>query len=100
MRMQAKISASNDCLWFPQVIDRNLPASANSKRKAFIVRVRAGIIKPKIVSPHPVPNTFTKVTTCAAFEVINKPSKNDSVPKKVDCSMLAVQFVIQKITAR
>ena len=40
-RMQAKISAGNDCLRFPQLTGGNLIAAAGILVKAFIVRVRA-----------------------------------------------------------
>ena len=40
LRMQAKISSGNDYLRFPQVIGRNLSASAINLHESFIVRVR------------------------------------------------------------
>ena len=49
-RMQAKISAGNDCPRFPQVTGGNLLAPAGNLGEAFIVRVRADFLKPKDVS--------------------------------------------------
>ena len=49
-RMQAKISAGNDCLQFPQVTGGNLPAPAGNLGEAFIVRVRPDFLKPRDVS--------------------------------------------------
>ena len=63
-RMQAKISASNDCLRFPQVTGGLLPAPAGNLREYVIVRVRADFLKPRDVSFYPVPNTLNEVTTC------------------------------------
>ena len=81
-RMQAKIYAGNDCLRFPQVTCENLPVPAGNLHEAFIVRVRTDFLKPRDSSFYPVPNTLTEVTL-AAFEINGKPSKFDSVPKKI-----------------
>ena len=94
--MQAKTSAGNDCLRFPQVTCGNSPAPVGNSHEAFIVRVRVDFLKPRDASFYPVPNTLTEVTI-AAFEVNGKPFKFDSVPKKLDCSLLALQSIIQKI---
>ena len=79
-RIQAKISAGNDCLWFPPVACGNSPALAGNLHEAFIVRVRADFLKPSDGSFYPVPNTSTEVTL-ATFEVNGKLFKFDSVPK-------------------
>ena len=63
VRMQAKISAGNDCLRFPQVTGGNLPALAGNLGETFIVRVRAVILKSRDASFCPVPNTLTEATT-------------------------------------
>ena len=81
LRRQPKLSASNDCLRFPQVTCGNLPAPAGNLREVFIVHVRADFLKPRDASFYPVPNTLTEVTL-AAFEVNGKPFKFDSVLKK------------------
>ena len=73
-----------------------LIAPAGNLREAFIVPVRADYLKPRDVSFYPVPNTLTEVTL-AAFEVNGKPVKFLSVPKKMDCSLFALQSVIQNI---
>ena len=65
--MQAKISAGNDRLRFPQVTGGNFPAPAGKLHEAFIVPVRSAFFKGKgerHVSFYPVPNTLTKITTC------------------------------------
>ena len=72
---------------------RILTAPAGNLREAFIVRVRANFLKPRNVSFHLVPNTLPEVTNCC---LNGKPFKFDSVPKKLDCSLLAFQSVIQK----
>ena len=64
--MQAKISAGNDCLWFP-VTGGNVPAPAGNSYEVFIVPVRADFFKPRDVSSYSVPNTFTKVTICCLW---------------------------------
>ena len=46
LRMQAKTSACNDCLRFPQVTGGDLPAPAGNLREAFIVSVRADFFTP------------------------------------------------------
>ena len=66
-QMQAKISAGNDCLRFPQVTGGNLPAPAGNLREAIIVRVRVDFLKPRDVSFYPVPNILTEVTTCCLW---------------------------------
>ena len=93
--MQAKISAGNDCLQFSQVTCGNSPAPVGNLHEAFIVRVRADFFKPRYASFYPVPITLTEVTL-AAFEVNGKSFKFDSVSKKLDCSLLPHQTVIQK----
>ena len=87
------MSAGNDCLRFPQVTGGNLPAPTGNLHEAFIIRVRADFIKPRDVSFHPEINNLTNATF-AAFEINGKPFKSDSAPKKLDCSLLAVQSVI------
>ena len=67
LRMQAKISAGNDCLRFPRVTGGNLTAPAGNLRETFIVRVRADFFEPRDVSFYPVPNTLTKVATCCLW---------------------------------
>ena len=62
LRIQAKISAGNDCLRFLRVTGGNLPAPAGNSHEVFIIRVRADFFKPRDVSFYPVPNTLTKVT--------------------------------------
>ena len=94
--MQAEISAGNDCLRFPQVTCGNSHAPVGNLQEAFIVRVRADFLKPRDASFYRVPNTLIEVTL-AAFEVNGKLFKFDSVPKKLDSSLLALQSVIQKI---
>ena len=94
--MQAKISAGNDCQRFQHLTGGNSPAPVVNLHEAFIVRVKADFLKPREASFYPVPNTLTEVTL-AAFEVNGKSFKFDSVPKKLDCSMLALQSIIQKI---
>ena len=79
----------------PKATFGNLPAPAGNLREAFIVRVRADFLKPRDASFYPVPNTLTEVTL-AAFEVNGKPFKFDFVPKNLDCSLFALQSVIQK----
>ena len=66
-RMQAKISAGNDCLRSPQVKGGNLPAPAYNLGEAFIVLVRADFHKPRDVFFYPVPNTLTEVTNCCPW---------------------------------
>ena len=84
--MHAKISAGNDCLRFSRVAGGNLPAPASNLREAFIVCIRADFNKPSDVSFYPVPKQFDQSNHLLP----------DSVPKKVDCSLLALQSVIQK----
>ena len=64
LRMQAKISAGNDCPRFPQITGGNLPAPAGKLGEVFIVRVRADFIKLRDVSLYAVPNNSTKGTIC------------------------------------
>ena len=97
--MQGKISAGNDRLRFPQVTCGNLLAPAGNSREAFIVRVKMDFLKPRDAFFYSVPKTLTEVTL-AAFEVNGKRFKFDSVPKKLDCSLLALQAVIQKNTLK
>ena len=69
---------------------------AGNSHEVFIVRVRTDFFKPRDVSFYPVPNTLTKVTICCLQEVNGERFKVDFVSKKLDCSSLALQVVIQK----
>ena len=91
--MQAKISAGNYCLRFPQVTGGNLSAPAGNLGEVFIIRVRADSLKPRDASFYPVPNTLTEVTL-AAFEVNGKSFKFDSVQKSwtVPCWLINPLF--------
>ena len=75
--MQAKISARKDCLRFPQVTCRKLPAPAGNLREALTVRFRAAFLEPRDASFYPVPDTLTKVTL-SSFEGNVKPFRFDS----------------------
>ena len=65
--MQAKISASTDCLRFPRLTGGNLPAPADNSYEVFIVCIRADFFKPRDVFFYLVPNTLTKVTICCLW---------------------------------
>ena len=97
--MQAKFPTGKDCLGFLQVSDKIHRHPRVVYVKPF-VRVMVGFLEPRGVflsstkqfdqSNHLLP---------LKFEVNGKPYKNDSVPKKMKCSFLVVQFVIPKNTA-
>ena len=96
--MLAKISAGNDSLRFPQVTGGIFPSPAVKLGEAFIVPFKSAFFKKrreKDVPFYPVANTLTKVTTCC-FEVNGEPFKFDFVSKKLICSLLALQSLIQK----
>ena len=94
------LSAGNVCLRFPQVTAGNLSAPAGNLREAFIVRVRADFLKPRDVSFYPVTNNLTEVKRLAAFEVQGTNFKFDSVPKKLECRLLALQNYNKKNTVQ
>ena len=75
-------------------------APASNSHEVFIVRVRADFFKPRDVSFYPVPNTLTKVTICCLWSQCWTLQIWFYSKKKLDCSLLALQTVIQKKTAR
>ena len=93
--MQAKISADNDCRRFPQVTFGKLPEPTGNFFEASFVRFRADMLEPMDAFFYPILNTLTE-GTLDAFQINGKPFKFDYVPKKLDCSLLALQPVIKK----
>ena len=75
----------------------NLPAmAADNSYEVFIVRIRADFFKPRDVSFYLVPNTLTKVTICCLLKLMVNLSNLILLQKKLDCSLLALQTIIQK----
>ena len=59
--MQAKFSATNDCLHFPQVTSGKIHAPAGNLDEASIVRVTVDSFNPRDISFYPVLNNLIKV---------------------------------------
>ena len=95
--MLAKISAGNDYLRFPQVTGGILPAPAGNSHEVFIVRVRVDFIKPRDVFLSST-KQFDQCNHLLSLRSMVNPSKTILFQKKFDCSLLALQSVIQRKT--
>ena len=94
--MQAKISAGNDCFRFLRVSGGNLPAPAGNSHEVFIVRVRADFFKPRDVSLLFSSKHLEQSNHLSLLKSMENPSNLILFQKNLDCSLLALQTVIQK----
>ena len=97
--MKAKISARNDCLRFPQVTGGNFPAPAGKLCEAFIVPVRSAFLRERGKARFLLSSSkhFDQCNHLLLLKSRVNPSfKFDFVSKELECSLQALQTVIQK----